>query len=370
MLEVTTMADSEGLDLDTEAKILAIGSGKGGVGKTVIAASLGLGLAMLNKRVVVVDADLGGPNLNKVMGVEKPDKTYYHFYNRDYKKLNDLFIAHPQFENLRILIGTGDLLEISNLRYHQRMRFIRHLMDIDADFVILDLGAGSSYNVLDFFLTADIGLVLVNPDILSILDSYNFVKKAFYRKIMQTFKVHKGVLELIKDSAHAEQHKSPSVIEDLVNKVTQLDAPTGEKMRKFLRKFRPTLLINGIDNSEDETKSLAVMIAAQELLSIDMDYFGAVHKDDENIPKSIEAQTPFIRCCPESQASKDLVTIINKKLLNLGKFKSMREKRKMSKIVKQKEQMEESHIVCSVECPYWEVCELKNGGYPCIVRRL
>jgi len=362
-------ADSERSDTEKDAKILAIGSGKGGVGKTVIAASLGLGLAMLKKRVVVVDVDLGGANLHKVVGIEKPDKTYYQFYNREYRRLSDLFIEHPHFENMRILIGTGDLLEIANLRYHQRMRFIRNLMEIDADFVILDLGAGSSYNVLDFFLTADQGIVVVNPDTLSILDGYNFVKKAFYRKITRTLKVHKEVLDLIQKSARTEAHRSPSVVKDLLKNVTKLDTSAGKKMERLLSEFRPTLLVNGIVGSEDETKSRAVMVAAKELLSIDMEYLGAIHKD-ENIPESVEAQTPFLSYSPESQASRDLIDIINKRLLRAGKVQSIRARWTISKEVRQKDETEEKSVICSVECPYWEACELKKGGYPCVLRGL
>ena len=87
------------------SKVIAIASGKGSVGKTFMSASLGLGLSMLGKEVVVLDADFGGANLHKVMGIEKSSQTFLNFYNHQYARLNEILIEHPYFSNLRIAMG-------------------------------------------------------------------------------------------------------------------------------------------------------------------------------------------------------------------------------------------------------------------------
>ena len=88
---------------EKSTKIIAIGSGKGGVGKSVIAASMSVGLTLYDKSVVVVDADFGGPNLHKIIGIEEPNKTYLNFYNKDYKKLDDIMQDHPLIEKLKVI---------------------------------------------------------------------------------------------------------------------------------------------------------------------------------------------------------------------------------------------------------------------------
>ena len=203
---------------EKSARIFAIGGGKGGIGKTVVTASLGAGLAAMNKNaVVVVDADLGGANLHNVFGIERPRKTFHHFFRREVKDLNDILISVPDIDHLKIMCGARGSMGIANLHYSQKMKFIRHLKKIDADFVIMDLGAGTNYNVLDLFLAADQGIVLINPDPLSILDGYNFVKQAFYRKLMK--KTFRGRGPPIDDLGPLFQKSNPKFLPTRKNRV-------------------------------------------------------------------------------------------------------------------------------------------------------
>lgn len=356
-------------ETDRNVKVLAIGGGKGGVGKTVIAASLGVGLAMLKKRVVVVDADLGGADLHTVMGIEKPSKTYYNFYNREFTSLDDIVLEHPRFENLKVICGANGSLGIANLLSSQKMKFIRQIKKINADFVILDLGAGSSYNVLDFFLAADQGIVVVNPDPLSILESYNFIKLALFRKIAQTIRSHNGALTIIKEIARTETHRSQSTVHDLLREVQSLDVTLGEKMVDFLTEFRPMLIINMLAGTNDEDNVLAIKAAAEELLAIDMEYLGAVQKDD-TVRESLDKMIPFISYDPKSPASRDLANIIIIKLLHSGRFQSLRSKHTLRRRVSGTGKIKKVEVICSVNCQYWEDCGFKNGGYPCELKFL
>ena len=351
------------------SKVIAIASGKGGVGKTVMSASLGLGLSMLGKEVVILDADFGGANLHKVMGIEKSSQTFLNFYNHQYARLNEILIEHPYFSNLRIAMGAGDSLALSNLKYYQRMKFIRYLVEVDADYIILDLGAGSSYNVLDFFLVADFGIIVVNPETLSILDGYNFIKKAFFRKMAQTFRINGEVYKLIKKSASEETHREKSVVKKLLENVKKVDSVIGEKMEKSLETFHPMLIINKLTKSKDENKGLAVVDAARKMLSIEMEYLGFIHEDN-NVAESVEENTPFIFRDSKSQASKDLEKIILQNILNNGKIKSVHKRHKLANELKKEWKEKENGVICSIECPYWEVCQFKEGGHYCIVRKL
>ena len=349
-------------------KIIAIGGGKGGIGKTVMTASMGVGLANLKRQVVVVDADFGGANLHTVMGIDKPTKTFYNFYTRECQSLDEILLDHPHFENIQIICGASGSMGIVNLPYYQKLKFIRHLKKLKTDFIIIDLGAGTSYNVLDLFLAADMGIVLVNPDPLSILEGYNFMKQAFYRKLIKALKQYNGPLEVIKEYARWEIHKEPLTVESLLEKVTEMDHDAGQKMKSILEDFHPRLLINMLKDSKDETNGLAVKIATKDLLSLDVEYLGSVHTDNI-VHESLEKMIPFISYDPKSTASRDLANIIISKILHAGRFRAIRD-RKIIRKSREKWSFHKHEAICTVKCIYWEECEYRNGGYPCKLQHL
>jgi len=350
-------------DLRNKAKIFAIGGGKGGVGKTVLAASFGVGLAMLGKRVVVVDADFGGPNLHRVMGIEKPDKTYLCFHQKESNSLDDILIPHPLFDNLKIMSGAVGVLGVANMYFGEKTKLIRQIQNLDTDFVILDIGSGSSYNVLDFFIAANQGIVVVNPDPLSILEGYNFVKQTFFRKLMRTLKNCNGTWEIIQKFAYAETHPNLTV-EELLREIAQINEEVWEQIRTWVNAFRPMLLINEVTGSKDEENGLAVRVAARELLSIDMEYLGVIHHEDLII-KSLQAGIPFICYDPKNRASSELISIILTKILHEEKLQPIVEEKTIYKNTKQKNRNRNEECVCSEKCSYWEVCEFRKKSYPC-----
>ncbi len=351
-----------------KAFIFAIGGGKGGVGKTVIAASIGVGLAMLKKRTVIVDADFGGANLHTVMGFEKPEKTFLNFYNQDCKNLSDILLEYPNLSNLKIMSGAIGTLGMANLSHFHKLRFIRRLRKIDADFIILDLGAGSSYNVLDLFLAADQGIVIVNPEPMSILEGYNFIKQVLFRQVAQTIRNHHNdTTELIRRISQTETHRNNSTVEDLINQITDMDHGLGEKITIFLSQFHPLLLTNMLVETKEENNVLAIKSAAQELLSTKIEYIGAVH-NDETVRTSIQKMIPFISYDSKCQASKDLIHIITAKLLHIGTLQSIGAKHTIHKVGKTRLELQKTDYICSVNCLYWEDCEFKKGGLPCEIR--
>ncbi len=353
-------------DINTP-QIIAIGGGKGGVGKSMIASSIALGLASLKKNVTAIDLDLGGANLHAIFGIDKPEKTYFDFYQKKYKNLSDVQIVHPLFENLKIICGASGSLGMANLQFSQKMKLLRHIRKLDADYVVLDLGAGTSYNVIDFFLAADLGIVVITPDSLSIIDSYNFIKQAFYRKLMHTFRTCHDVVNLIKEAAQAETYQTQTSVEMLTDKIKAGNPEFGDEIKNVLDVFKPSLLINRLDGKMDEADCLAVKIAAKDLLSIDVTYLGAV-RHDQDVMKSLQEHMPFLQHNVKSNASKDLVSILSKKVLNENVVEALHHKQVVVNEIKTKEKNEKQDnktVICSVDCYYWEVCEFRNGGYPC-----
>jgi Mrp family chromosome partitioning ATPase len=162
--------------------IVAFGGGKGGSGKTSLTVGLGLCLAVLGKSVILVDGDLGGANLSTALGSPEAKHTSVDFFIRRDAAVKDL-VAPTRFKNLRFISGQGGVLGLANLKYSQKLKFINQLKKLDAEFVLLDLGAGTTYDTLDFFLSSDRGVLVTSPDPLSLNKAYGFLKAAIYRSI-------------------------------------------------------------------------------------------------------------------------------------------------------------------------------------------
>ncbi len=172
-------------DSSSTKEIWAIGGGKGGVGKSFVAGNLGILLAQRGFRVILADLDLGGANLHTWLGVNTPEQGVSEFVDRQVEQIHELLIP-TSIPHLRLISGARDGVEIANLKHTQKMRFLMALKRLDTDFIIMDLGAGTAYNTIDFFLLAEKQLMVVIPEPTSIENAYRFLKNSFYRKLRHT----------------------------------------------------------------------------------------------------------------------------------------------------------------------------------------
>ena len=154
-----------------EPCIWAIGGGKGGVGKSVLTSSLGIALANTGQRCAVVDVDLGGANLHTLLGVPRPARTLSHFVRGEVASLEEI-LCPTSVRNLSIVSGSSALLEMANVKHAHKEKLLRHVRKLDVDHVLLDLGAGSAFNVLDFFVAARRAVVVVIPEPTSFENAY------------------------------------------------------------------------------------------------------------------------------------------------------------------------------------------------------
>ena len=137
-------------------RIWTVGGGKGGVGKSVVAASLAAAIAGTGRRCAAIDADLGGANLHTLLGVSRPRRTLSHLLTGEVGSLAELMV-HTSVPNLWLVSGNEALLEMANPKHGQKEMLYRHIRGLDVDDVLLDLGAGSAFNFLDFFCSLGAG---------------------------------------------------------------------------------------------------------------------------------------------------------------------------------------------------------------------
>ncbi len=356
-------------------RIIAVGGGKGGVGKTVMTASIGVALASMNKEVVMVDADLGGANLHTVMGMLEPERTFFDFYTLNVEDVSEIILP-THVKGLHLISGACGTLGLANPKYQQKLRFIRQLRTVKADFILLDLGAGSSYNVIDFFLTADEGIVVTNPEPMAIQECFNFIKICLMRRLRIAFKHNPAVMAVLDSEEVNRPGRIVISMAQIVEKVRAYDASAANMMEAVLESHRPKLILNMVMEKGDIKEGIAIQAAASELLSIDIEYLGYITYD-QSVRAAVRELKPFILEDPTSPAAQDLAKMVNVKFLDqTSKIKNFFEQRRLRKnLMEQRSEYPEINLqdqapICSIKCFYWGDCEYQNGGHPCSVRHL
>ncbi|MBL4889288.1 MAG: P-loop NTPase [Candidatus Lindowbacteria bacterium] len=179
-------------------RIIAIGSGKGGVGKSNIALNLGIELSMRGYSTYILDADFGLANVNILAGVT-PKFTLSHLLQKG-RSVEDLIIKGPG--GLRIIPGASGNTRIANLNREERQILCRNLSDLKGhvDYLIMDVGAGISQNVISFLEKADEALVVVTPEPTSMADAYGLIKALSERSFGETISLVVNRAQNIKEA--------------------------------------------------------------------------------------------------------------------------------------------------------------------------
>ena len=178
-------------------EIWTIGGGKGGTGKSFIISSMGNCLALQDKKVVLIDADLGGANLHTFLGIDKPRISLTDFFEKKVP-LPDI-IVDSGVKNMGFLIGAIHSLSPDGIKYTQKLKLFRHIKQLNADYILIDLGAGSHFNTIDTFLLADKMIVVIVPEITAIENLYYFLKNAFFRQLINSFGDH-GLKDVVQNT--------------------------------------------------------------------------------------------------------------------------------------------------------------------------
>jgi flagellar biosynthesis protein FlhG len=265
--------------------IWSIGGGKGGVGKSFVAANLAVRLAQLGRRVVIVDGDLGGANLDAIFGCNRPPHTLAHFFARQVAKLDDLRVS-TGVERLSLVAGDAEVLGSGNPQHAQKLKLIRHLRRLDCDVVIIDLGAGTTFNTLDLWLAADLQLVVATPEPTAVQNCFAFIKAATLRDLERRTGVerrgidHASLRRLVmeSDGARAALTRTTRLV---VNRAT---AAEGRRVTNVLHDLAGRFLGGGVQ------------------------LLGIVH-DDRSVATSIRNMVPLLVDNPAAPAAVDVASL-------------------------------------------------------------
>lgn len=271
-----TMELHEERQLERQPEIWAVGGGKGGTGKTFITCQLATCLAAKGKKVVLIDADFGGANVHSFFGKAKPSKTISLFFDR--KQALESLVQETDIPNLSIIPGNSNTISPANIKYAQKVKMFRHIKNLDADYILLDLGGGTTLDTIDFFLLADKLIVVAIPEITSIENLYQFIKSAYFRQLKSLFAVY-GLKERAREVwANRAQYGIKNII-DLLNYLKKESDSIDQILSKELEDFSINVIMNKVRNVREAQEGFSIKSVCIKYIGVSARYAGYVEHD-------------------------------------------------------------------------------------------
>ena len=299
--------------MENSPTIIPIASGKGGVGKSLLAANLSIALAQMGHQTVVMDLDFGGSNLYSFLGLRNSNRGIGDYLNDKQINLEELRVG-TDWPNLEFIPGDGQTPFLANLGHAQKSKLIKHIRQISAKFIILDLGAGSTFNTLDFFLMSKRGLIITSPEKVALMNMLVFLKNVIYRAIVRSIP-KKGPLEdLVKTFFRKSMQEDQTSLSSLIDKVRVVDDQIAHTIQNFCTLYSPRVIFNQVRHPEKIGNLASLSQLVKKTLTTDIHYFGVVFHD-ETILESIETGIPLLNgypSCPSARCIKILAGRIHK----------------------------------------------------------
>ena len=296
--------------------IVPIASGKGGVGKSMVAANLAVALAQAGRRTVLADLDLGASTLHLILGVAAPKTGIGTFLSSpltgpEAASNFESVVLGTDYPNLRFIPGDAEVPGLANIKSSQKNQLIKRLLSIDADYLILDLGAGTGSNILDFFLMSSHGIVVTAPTITATLDAYIFLKNSVFRLLYGAFgqrsKAFEHMEAMRKDGASLRSAYIPAILDQVKGIDPERWAIATERMARF----RPRLLLNMLEDPKDTEKAQKIRRSCKEYLNIDIEHLGVLYRDEMQ-DVALGSRIPIIRYKPQSVLSQGVYRVADK----------------------------------------------------------
>ncbi|MFQ5736291.1 MAG: P-loop NTPase [Thermodesulfobacteriota bacterium] len=288
------------------ARIWAVGGGKGGVGKSLVAANFGIALSRLGKKVLMVDVDFGAANLHTFLNMDGGKATLSRFLKSGSTEIVP-FASKTGIENLDLVSGARDSLDVADNGGAGIVRLKEALLDVPYDYVVLDIGPGTSANILDLFLTADEGVLLTTPEPTSIENSYRFLKCLFLRRIRNIASSREETnLKVLLHRIFAGQWSSRlKTVADILAQIKALDPERGELLNEILGDTRVSIIVNQARTQADREIGEGMKAACRSYFGIEIGFLGDIGYE-ESVHESIRSRNPLILSYGQTDAARGI----------------------------------------------------------------
>lgn len=293
--------------MDRKPIIIPVAGGKGGVGKTFIAANLAIALAEMGHTTIAIDLDLGGSNLHSFLGLHNRFPGIGDFLKARSDELNNMLIP-TGIPNLEFLPGEGRTPFMANIPYAQKLRLISGIKRLPATYILMDLGAGTAFNTLDFFRMSAHGIVVTTPEYPSIISTLAFLKHFLLRTVERSFAKNQQIRSFLQTLYKRPMNGQQISISDLRTKIDEIDSTAGKSVAKLCHQYRPRIVFNMGEHPEQVRMAEQISASLEDILSLEADYFGFIF-EDSSVRQSVKQRTPFLNHYENSIAAESIKRI-------------------------------------------------------------
>lgn len=298
-------------------RVIAVGGGRGGVGKSILTVNLAMYFAQLGKSVVICDADPTGGNLHSMLGLSAAP-----FYTHDADAGRRMTGAARRngpiatsIPGLSILPSAFDLLTGTPVKPSRRSHWVQHISEISADYVLVYLGASTLPATLDLFMTADVGVAVTAPEPIAIETTYGFARALFARRLRRRLMKERHKLKLVERAllslpALASPH-------DIIASLNRVDPGLARIAAHELGRLAPRLVVGQTRLRTDLELGPAMGSLSRRFLGVALDYLGHVEYDDA-IWLSVRKRTPLLIESPTSKGARNIERVARRILALLA----------------------------------------------------
>jgi flagellar biosynthesis protein FlhG len=288
-------------DAPARAHIIAFAAGRGGTGRSLLAANVAIYLAQTGKKVVAIDADPAGGSLHLLLGTPRPPRGFGEFLRARVEGLNELIVDTP-IAGVGLIGGEGSAFGTSRPKQTAKS-ILAALAQLEVDSIVLDLGPPDSALVLDLWLAADVPIVVTLPDPASIEATYRFVKSGFVRRL----RVTRGLDKLVTNP------QGPARAALDLFRAARDGAGPAERLEQEIRRYRPRFIVNQTRTLPDLKLGGWMSAAARRRLGHSFEYLGHV-ESDETVWLAARRRRPLMAEYPDAKVSKNIERIARRVL--------------------------------------------------------
>ncbi len=296
------MTDLEFSDAESGFELWAFGGGKGGTGKSAIAASVGFQLSRLGKRVVLVDADLGSANLHTCLGMAQPARSLLDFI-RDGGSVIDEYVVATPYPNLRLIGGRVDEAG-GALPPGWPARLSTALRSMSVDRALVDLGAGVSMETVDAMNVADRQILVSVPEPTSVENVASLLRSLCMQRLIQRIPSNDARRRLVAAQSGIGGIRVKTA-EDLFREIEQADPGLLGAARAIVGEMTLALVTNQVRDDADRKFGAQTAAVIQRHFGVAMAYAGFVHYDDA-VWRTLRRGKLFMVDASRSRAAEDV----------------------------------------------------------------
>lgn len=264
--------------IEAGSQIIAVGGGKGGVGKSFVSSSIAIFLAQLGYDTLAIDLDLGGANLHTCLGAPLNDKGINEFIVNPELEFKEL-MQPTKWPKLQLISGSSEMFDIANIDEMQKSRVMSAIFRNTADFTVLDLSAGTHQSTLDFFLMAKHKVTVITPDPSSIENAYRFLKASFFRKLRRyehQLQLKTQIDELLANKT-AHNIRNPG---DLMRVLVQREPVLGLKLNHLVQDLNYEIVLNQARTRQELDLGRSLQSVCNKYFGFPCDFLGALEYDN------------------------------------------------------------------------------------------